>query len=152
MLANDANPTPPAAVGIPFVELLADQTPDSVGSGGAARPKPPRASRKDRKVSLDAPEAWGDKPVLKGQYLKPNMIRVKANEVRIFDLNEPEQLVNYNLLLKKTSNPDTTNELIVDQDRRFSEKTDNWKVLVTVSILEFLQIVEPTYKPKADAN
>ena len=98
-------------------------------------------------VSVDAPDAWSDKPSIPDQINEPEMCKVEKIEAKIYDLSDPKQLAEYNALLTENQKPDTN---ILFRDHRVEQfpTLGTWKVFVLVQTVKFRKIVQ-TREPDA---
>ena len=101
----------------------------------AEKPVPPTAE--DVKLG----EGWSDKASLKDQVQRgPDYWKLDRIEVQIFDLSNDELLKSYNVILTKANLPDS-NIVIMQNERKFNDKTGNWMALVELQYILYRKIL-----------
>lgn len=102
-------------------------------------PPPPEESEV---YSLDGPKEWGDEPTFPNQLQKgPDYWRLDKVEIKIFDLNKPEELSAYQELLT-ACNSTTANKSLIEEERKYCEQTGNWKVYTKIQYLKFRKLLK----------
>ena len=82
-----------------------------------------------KSVNLDGVTEWGG-PSVQGQMSNEQSWDIKKACVRVFDLQHKEDVECYENLLSESMVTDPI-KVITDQEKRFSDKTNNWLVYVT---------------------
>lgn len=122
------------------ISVLGDDVED-IG-GGVSRPTRVGVKKSaNTMVSLDGPTVWVDEPVIEDQIKDPALWKIGSRYVRVFDLSNPNEFDAYNVLLAKTSEPNT-NLFITNDERKFSEKDGSWKVFVMCMSVKFKKIIK----------
>lgn len=104
-------------------------------------PPGPEKPPVDPEVNFDPKkEEWVDKPSIVGQLGDQRLWKMDRVETKIFDLSNPEQLAEYNILCSKAVLPDTNFGLSVN-DRQFCQQTGSWKVLVEIQYVKFRKLL-----------
>lgn len=130
---------------IPLPPRPEEESAESVGGGVKAfvplrAPKPP-AKRKQRVVSLDAPQVWVSKPTKPDQIGMPNEARLAKRETRVFDLAVENDLKQWNDVQSRAVSP-LADLAVLSQEKNFCNSTENWKILVTIQYFEFRDFLD----------
>ena len=80
---------------------------------------------------------WYGKPLLKGQKSNPMMSRIKQKVVKVYDLGDEKDIVEYNDLMNKSFNETENIANFKTVQLQFSAQSDTFKALVMYDILEF---------------
>ena len=80
---------------------------------------------------------WYAKPFLKGQKSNPMMSRIKQKVVKVYDLGDEKDIVEYNDLMNKSFNETENISNFKTVQLQFSAQSDTFKALVMYDILEF---------------
>ena len=80
---------------------------------------------------------WYEKPFLKGQKNNPSMSRIKQKVVKVYDLGDAKDIVEYNDLMNKSINEQENISNLKTVQLQFSTQSDTFKALVIYDILEF---------------
>ena len=121
---------------------------DTVGSG-VPRRKPSKIVK--LKVHPDVTPLsemgdWSDVPDVANQIQEPDAYRLGKQEVMVFDLSKPEDLTKYNELLTNSASA-KANIAILEEDRKFGEKSESFKVYVKVQHVQFKKLFKKGLKP-----
>jgi len=95
-----------------------------------------------KQVNLDGVPQWGD-PSVQGQISNEASWDLKGAYVKVLDLSDSKDLKFYEDLLSATMAQDPV-KVIIDQERKFSEQTNNWLV--------YVNYVEIVYKKLTGTN
>jgi hypothetical protein len=106
-------------------------------------PEDPDAKKKEETPpdhTLD--DDWTDRPQLKDQIQREegSYWKFDRTEAKIYDLSNPEQLAAYTAMLTESTRPDA-NLVILAKESKWSDKTDNWKILVEIQYIRFRKIL-----------
>lgn len=100
-----------------------------------------------KKVEPVSPNTkWLETPTLAFQVTDDSKARLKSMQTLILNLGEAKDLDKWNELQTGLLKPEC-NYRITDADRQFCEKAESWKLMVTVSFYEFLDIMSSGKKP-----
>lgn len=111
-----------------------------VGTGvprKAEEEKPATASAEEYKEQLDdsGHSKWSDKPSIGGQFIRhPKTCRKMPPQVKVFNLSNPEHLVEFNVLLDETHPPENPKVVMVTQEQ-FHE--GSWCVLARFQRIQY---------------
>lgn len=85
---------------------------------------------------------WCDYPTYDDQYSKyPQTTRSRGPHYTVFDLSDTASTLALNALMDKQY-PDTAPRIVLaDTTKQYSEKTDNWKVMVSYYTLQYRKLL-----------
>jgi hypothetical protein len=125
-------------------EALDQDTAEIVGHGVHRQKVAPPV---DEPVAEELPvekrkPVWLDTPSVADQVkLGEEFWKLDRIEVKVFDFSIPSQLDEFNSLLTRTNTPGS-NVVVVKDERKWSDKTDNWKACVELQFIKYLQIIK----------
>lgn len=90
------------------------------------------------------PAEWNDEPTYTDQLTRyPETVRHLGPFYKSFDLSLPEAAKEYEDFMEKSYPPDAPSIIVINTDKEFSEKSDNWKLLVSYVKVQYRKILEP---------
>ncbi len=136
-ILRGVNPAEPVGVGVHRQKVVPGPKPES------HLPKEPEV------LSLDGEERWEDTPTYPDQLSRgPQYWKLDKVDVKVFDLSQPDQAKDYAELLTQSNKPGT-NKVLIAQERKFSEDTHSWKVLVEIQYIKFRKLLKKKDDEKA---
>lgn len=93
-------------------------------------------------ISLDVAPTWLDKPYLsKLEHLADlKLYKVSAVKTLVLSFSDPKELDLYNQY--QTQHRDDTSNLIIEHEKlQWSDKDNNWKVLMKLVYLKYLSLI-----------
>jgi len=100
---------------------------------------------RDYDIILDDAEKkqWSDKPCYADQYLRyPETVRKIGPTLEVFDLADENDKHKLNTLMAGQQSHSAPRSAVAVEDRKWDEKTSNWKILAQVITFKYLKILE----------